>query len=199
LVTVSYDIVYEAIEHEKSKPPEFEEQHEELYYLCRENPHEAVPRLRALIDKYPDIPVLYNYLSVAYGLMRDKKSSKELILETYRRFPDYLFAKLNYVELCLAEDRLEEVPIIMDRKFDLKLLYPERTRFHITEFTGFAGTVGYYFCRKGELDVAETFYRALKGIEPENHQTKRLGKALALERGLEKVRRFLFPKRGAKP
>jgi tetratricopeptide (TPR) repeat protein len=202
LVSLSYEIVYVPVKNEyneKSKPPEVEREQEELYYLSRENPREAVPRLRALIEKYPDIPVLYNYLTVAYTLMKEQKSADELVLETYRRFPDYLFAKAAYAEICLNADRLEEIPRIFDHKFDLKLLYPERTQFHITEFTAFAGTVGYYFCRKGELDVAESFYGVLKGMEPEDPQTVRLGRALAFQKGVERVRRFLFPKRDSKP
>ena len=109
MVSMSYDIVYEPVKNaynEKSKPPEVEREQEELYYLSRENPREAAPRLRALIDKYPDIPVLYNYLTVAYTLMKEQKSADELVLETYRRFPDYLFAKAAYAEICLNADRL---------------------------------------------------------------------------------------------
>jgi hypothetical protein len=82
------------------------------------------------------------------------------------------------VELCLDEDNLDEIPSILDNKYDLKLHYPERTKFHITEFTAFAGTVGSYFCRIGKLEVAERYYEILKDVAPDDLQTKRLKRAL---------------------
>ena len=119
----------------------------------RRNPKKYTPRLESLIENYPNDPVLYNWLSVAYRLMGEQEKAKDLIQETYRKFPDYLFAKLAYVELCLDEDNLAAIPRILDNKYELKFHYPERTKFHISEFTAFAGTVGFYFCRIGKLEL----------------------------------------------
>jgi hypothetical protein len=102
----------------------------------------------------------------------------DTILETYRKFPDYLFAKVGYVELCLREDKLHEIPHILDNKYDLKLHYPERTKFHITEYTAFAGTVGFYFCRILRPELARKFCEVLKEVAPDDPQTRRIERAL---------------------
>lgn len=182
LTQVSYEIVFEPIEdeHKKDIDPELAEEKQVIYYDLRKNPKECSSRLKALIEKYPDHPVLYNYLTVAYTLMGEKEKARDLILETYRRFPDYIFAKMGYVEICLEEGKLDEIPRILDNKYDLKFHYPHRTKFHITEFTAFAGTVGYYFCRIGKPEVAKLYYKLLKDLAPDDPQTKRLKRALKI-------------------
>jgi tetratricopeptide (TPR) repeat protein len=160
------------------RDPELAKEQEDIYYDLRENPKECSSRLTALIEKYPDYPVLYNYLAAAYTVMGDKEKARDLIIETYRRFPDYLFAKIGYVELCLKENHLDEIPRILDNKYDLKFHYPERNKFHITEFIAFAGTIGFYFCKIGKLELAEHYYETLKDLAPDNPQTKRLKRAL---------------------
>jgi hypothetical protein len=46
----------------------------------------------------------------------------------------------------------------------MKMLYPQRNELHITEFIAFTGTVGYYFCRIGDPDTAEIYYKNLREI-----------------------------------
>ena len=180
LTLVSYDIVFEPIEDESDRDvdPELAKEREEIYYRLRKHPKECASRLEPLIEKYPDIPALYNHLSVAYRLTGEKEKARDLILETYRKFPDYLFAKLGYVELCLVENNLDEIPRILDNKYDLQVHYPERTKFHITEFTSFVGTVGFYFCKAGRPEVAKIYHQMLSDVAPDDPQTKRLERAL---------------------
>jgi hypothetical protein len=77
-----------------------------------------------------------------------------------------------------------------------KFHYPERSKFHITEFMAFAGTVGFYFCRIGKLGIAEQYYDVLKQLEPDDPQTKRLGRALRACAILKKTRSWFFPGSG---
>jgi len=180
LIHGSYNIVFDPIEDEPKKyiDPELEKAQEEIYNSMREDPEGCASRLGPLMEKYPDYPVLYNYLSVSYTLMGETEKARDNILKAYRKFPDYLFAKIGYVELCLRENKLDEIPRILDNKYDLKLHYPERTEFHITEFTAFAGTVGFYFCLIGKPEVAETYYKMLKKVAPDDPQTRRIGRTL---------------------
>ena len=50
-----------------------------------------------------------------------------------KRFPDYLFGRLAYARDCLERGDLDKVSEIFEGKFDLKLLYPDRERFHVSE------------------------------------------------------------------
>jgi len=196
LTVAAYDIVYEPVETDHNQgrlDPETEAEIEELYYLCRKDPRAAAPRLKDLIERHPDRPALYNYLYAAYNLMGDEEKAREVLMENCRKHPDYLFAKIGDIEQCLREDNLDEIPKILDNRYDLKLLYPHRNKFHITEFVGFAGTIGYYFFRIGKPDLAEHYHKLLKRAAPEDPQTKRLESTLHAYKVMRRLTSLLRP------
>ena len=107
-----------------------------------------------------------------------REKAEEMIRENYRRNPGYLFARLNYAELCLAEGDYDEIAQIFEHKFDLKLLYPKRKRFHISEVVNFMGLVGIYVFETGKRDVAERYCDMLEQIAPSYPMTKLLRRRL---------------------
>jgi len=177
---IEYEITSEPILDSSYKrlPRAVKDAIDRLYYESQGHPHQAIPELVDLIEKYPHIPVLYNYLSVAYSRSGQTEKAQEAIQENYQRNPDYLFARLNYAQLYLAEGNYEKIGEILEHKFDLKLLYPKRKRFHITEVANFMGLVGIYFFETGKRDAAEMYYGVLKDIAPDYPMTKMLRKRL---------------------
>jgi tetratricopeptide (TPR) repeat protein len=151
---------------------------ERLHTEAQTAPHKAIPELLEWIKKHPRVPVFYNHLSVAYGLIGQQEKMRDVVLENYRRNPDYLFARLNYAELCLEQGDYEQVTEIFEHKFDLKLLYPKRNRFHISEVPSFMGLIGVYFSKIGERDSAVKYYDILREIAPDFEMTKRLRREL---------------------
>jgi hypothetical protein len=67
---------------------------------------------------------------------------------------------------------VEKIPAIFDYHFDLKLLYPQRNIFHITEFTAFTTVMALYHHEIGHQSTAENYYQLLKMIVPHNQMTK---------------------------
>ena len=122
--------------------------------------------------------MLYNYLSVAYSHAGQREKAEEVIQENYQRNPDYLFARLNYAELCRAQGNYQQIAEIFEHKFDLKLLYPKRKRFHISEVANFMGLIGIYFLETGQREAAERYYEILKEIAPGYPMTKMLRRKL---------------------
>lgn len=171
-----YEITFEPILDRAYKrlPNEVKEAINRLHDESQRRPLEAIPELLDLIEKYPDVPILYNYLSIAYSRSGQREKSEVVVRENYRRNSDYLFARLNYVEVCLARGDYEEAAEILDHKFDLKLLYPNRKRFHISEVVSFMGLVGMYFVEIGERDKAEKYYDVLQQIGRRYPVTKQL-------------------------
>ena len=151
---------------------------DQLYGEVHTHPHEAIPKIQKLIEKYPHIPNLYNYLSAAYSRTGQIKKSEAVVLQNYRRNPDYLFSRINYAEICLHKGEYEKIPEIFDHKFDLKLLYPERNRFHVSEVVNFMGVIGIYFARTGKREAAQKYYDIIKKIGPDDPATKMLRKEL---------------------
>ncbi|BBL73680.1 tetratricopeptide repeat protein [Methylomagnum ishizawai] len=169
----SYEITHDPMPSKKDKiPRQVKMQLEELNELVYTNPEQAIPRLLQLKSVYPKMPVLYNYLAAAYGRIGDHKSSRQLIVENYENNPDYLFAKVNYAQICLNEGEVDKVPEIFGNKFDLKMLYPSRNRFHVTEFAGFTGVMCAYYSSTGNKELAKLWYKSLKEVAPDSEMVK---------------------------
>ncbi|MBF0349586.1 MAG: hypothetical protein HQM11_01055 [SAR324 cluster bacterium] len=174
----NYSITYDALERTRF-PEEVEEQFKELHDLVYSDPLEAIPRLKALKAKYPEIRELYNWLFAALSKNEQLEEADAIVKENYQKHPDYLFAKLNYAEFCLRKGNFEEVPIILEQKFDLKMLYPDRDIFHITEVVGFFGVTGLYFLESGQIEAAKTCFNLLQDIAPDSSVTSKLMLKLA--------------------
>lgn len=177
---ISYEVTYEPILDRSYRrlPKRVKDAVERLHNLSQTQPLEAIPELVKWTKERPDLPVFYNYLSAAYSLAGQEAEAEEAIRDNYRRNPDYLFARLNYGELCLAQGNHDRIPELFDHKFDLKLLYPKRSRFHISEVLGFMGLMGAYFYDVGKRDMAQRYYEMLNELEPQDPQTVRLRKKL---------------------
>lgn len=165
---VEYEITSEPLYDRQYKrlPNQVKDAIVRLYQDSQIRPHQAIPELLALIKRYPKLAMLYNYLGIAYSNAGQLEKSEEVIRENYRHNPDYLFARLNYAELYRVQGDYEKIAEIFEHKFDLKLLYPHRKRFHISEVVNFMGLMGLYFFKTGEREAAESHYQILKEIAP---------------------------------
>jgi len=177
---LEYEISFDPVPSERFKalPPHVQDAVNRLYYLAQDRPREAIGELRRMIEEYPDIPALYNYLSGAYVSEGMREEAERVIEENYRRNPEYLFARLNYAEVCLRRGEYETVLELLKGKFDLKMYYPERSCFHISEFTGFSYVVGMYLALTGKRDAAMVVYEALRRVAPKHPSTKLLREVL---------------------
>ena len=102
---------------------------------------------------------------------------REALLVTekaYQDSPDYLFARIQYAQLCLLAGKPEAVPGIFDHHFDLKLLYPHRTQYHVSEFAAYAAVVGEYYLLAGDRSAAANMLNTLIHVAPEHELTSRL-------------------------
>ena len=177
---IEYEITDEPIQDRSYKrlPKGVQETIESLHYESQSKPRQAIPELLELIERYPKMPMLYNYLAVAYARIGEKDQAESITLENMRKNPDYLFARLNYAQLCLDRGEYAKIPEIFNHKFDLKLLYPKRNRFHVSEVANFMALMGIYFLETGEREVAERYDHAVQQIAPKLHMAKRLRRQL---------------------
>jgi tetratricopeptide (TPR) repeat protein len=187
---LSYEITDEPLE-DSSIPKEVQDEIENIFEKTQKSPNAIIGRLEELIKKYPKVPQLYNFISVAYSNLNDKGKSKYYAEKNYQNNPDYLFAKLNYAEICMIEGNYDKVPEILDNKFDIKAMYPERDVFHITEVVGFMGIAGLYFACIGKEEQAELFYKGLKKLAPSHPYTKRLKQQMLLKSVKEGFNRLI--------
>ena len=180
LILLEYEITYDAIEHRSLKklPKNIRNNIADLHDKAHYRPKEIIPELKKLAEKYFNVPILMNYLSAAYSRIGDFKNAEKVVLKNYKRHPNYLFAKINYAQICLENNEFEKIPIIFDNKFDLCLLYPHRKEFHFTEFVSFNGITCRYFMEIGEREKADAYFKLLKSIAPRNKTTKIIKRVL---------------------
>ncbi|WP_305909423.1 hypothetical protein Q9L42_005555 [Methylomarinum sp. Ch1-1] len=141
---------------------------ERIHDEIPKKPKQAIAELEALLTRHPDVPKLYNFLAAAHGVVGHRGKVRELAEEAYRRFPDYLFSKINYAQVQLDKGEFKAIPDVFEHKFDLKLLYPDRDVFHVSEFISFNAVLCVYYCYAGEKDLAKMLYDNLLEVAPES-------------------------------
>lgn len=125
-----------------------------------------IDKLTNLIVKYPTIPMLKNYLSVAYKLQDNIQKAREVNQWILAEHPDYLFARLNYAHTCIEEGALDKVPEILGEAMEIKQLYPERETFQLAEVMAFLALAVRYYAATENLELAENRLALMEKIDP---------------------------------
>ncbi|MDB5390787.1 MAG: hypothetical protein JWM11_6433 [Planctomycetaceae bacterium] len=167
-VIVNHPIIYPWM---TELPDEVEQAEERFNHLAQTSPSRAIPELLELIERYPQVPTFHNYLLVAYQGIGDYSKARKLIPLTFQQFPDYLFARVNYVSFLMQSGNLRKAGQLLDGKFTIDAHYPDRTEFHVTEIAAFNSIVGVYLANTGRHAEACQLYRVLRSVAPRHHLT----------------------------
>ncbi|MGC1390885.1 MAG: DUF1186 domain-containing protein [Bacteroidales bacterium] len=152
--------------------PELHKQFESLHYGAAKGGEKIIIRLLGLIEKYPHVPHLKNYLMVAYSNTGDDKKAVEVNHWLIREHPDYLFGKINLAAEYYLKKEYDKIPEVLGKLVEIKDLYPERKCFHISEVTGFYRLAIMYFSAIGNIEAAESRYEILERLAPDHPDTK---------------------------
>jgi tetratricopeptide (TPR) repeat protein len=153
--------------------PDLERQLESLGKACQTaRNRKIIDKLIQLIEKYPNVPMLKNYLSVAYNVLGDIGKAYEVNHWTLKEHPDYLFARLNLVHEYLNNGETEKIPELLGSSLEIKMLYPDREIFHVAEVTSYYLAVIRYCSMTGDLELAENRLEILEEIAPDHPQTE---------------------------
>lgn len=153
--------------------PELERQLESLALRCQDPKDKSIlDKLSRLIEQYPKVPMLKNFLSVAYEVKGNRKKSLEIHQWLLDEHPDYLFARLNQANICIEKGELDKVPGLLGEELEIKQLYPERDVFHLSEVTSYLKNAIRYLTAIGNLEQAEKKLKMLQEIAPEHHDTE---------------------------
>jgi hypothetical protein len=184
-------------------PPSLASQLEALAIAARDNKKDRtqLERLTQLILEYPSVPMLKNYLSVAYNNIGMHEKAIEVNNWILKEHPDYLFARINLANKYIEDNESEKVPEILGEALELKSLYPEREVFHIGEFTSFTKIVIRYYVAEGNLALAENRLELLQDIAPDHPDTEDaefyvypLRLKLAADRYIKEKKNAIIPK-----
>jgi len=128
--------------------------------------------LEALRDRYPKVPKIYNFLSVAYANADSDDDYRRIVNETWARFPRYVFGMANYLRQCMTDGRMDEAERILGNRLLIKAMYPERDVFHVSEDRSFMAVVIEYLIRQRRIDDAEAHLNLLKATHPDHPVTR---------------------------
>lgn len=134
----------------------------------REEPVAMRERLRALVDRYPHIPTLWNWLTLAEHAAGDADRMEYLVEQTYVRFPDYLNGIAQWVMLLLRDDRVEDAARVLNGRLGLHMWWPDRRVYHATEYVVFNAMLGMYFLATGQRRYAGFQLKCIRDILPEH-------------------------------
>lgn len=135
--------------------------------------------LEALVERYPHVQRLHNYLSIAYERAGQRARARECVVDMYRRFPDYIFAVSNYARYRLHTGDVEEAGRALDGRFMITQFARGRKLFHITEVITYQGVVAEYLNAIGQTRAARSHYRMLKNLDPHDLMVRQLGRELS--------------------
>lgn len=166
----------------------------EIMQQIPQKPRKIIAELLSLLQRYPDVPVIHNYLAIAYHYNKQEDKYVEMLYETCRKFPEYLFGKLSLCEYCLNNDNHIEIPTILDRKMEIWMHYPNESVFHVSEVRTFYYVVGCYFAMENKLARALYHYFSLAAIGLDHPSVIGLGKNIIFKE-IEKLRNPIPPKK----
>jgi hypothetical protein len=170
-------------------PPEVKALVTKAYWFLREGDGARAERLlRKALKTREDQPAIWQNLGVAYEMQgRDDKALKTLE-QTYRRFPDYAFARFAVaVRLARKEGKIKEA---------LELLQPimEQRKYHVSEFTALCHTMVLIHMADKKFDAALQWLDMWKDVEPNDPRLEEL----TILDGYRAVKELAHPSRNPK-
>lgn len=125
-------------------------------------------QLDVLRIKYPNTPIVLNYIGNGYQLLNLDDKVKELVIETYEKFPGYLFGVTGRANIYIQEGSPEKAFEVLKGAYTLKQLYPHRDVFHYTEARAFLDCMVAYFCAIEEIKQAENYLQIMEDLLEED-------------------------------
>lgn len=153
-------------------PLEIAERFPQIHQLALEGKRSNIKVIQELIEEYPSVPQLKNYLSVLYRELNDKQKVYDVNKWILAEHPDYLFGILNLAAEHYIEGEFEKMPDAMGHDMMLKSLYPDRDTFHIMEVVAFFKIAILYYTAIGNLDQAEIRYQIMLELAPYAPETQ---------------------------
>jgi len=149
-----------------------------LYEIAETDPKKALRQIEEFKKIYPNHPEVLNLLSYVYIRKKKIRQSDKLIEENFKKNPDYLFARINFADLCLRRKKPQKIPELFNHAFSLRDFCPEKNEFHISEFRGFTALMGHYHLQIKKLEIAECYHYLAHRTSPNHPSTKFLEKKL---------------------
>ena len=153
----SFQISDEAVD--TYRPGITDEIGEATVLLKRGHADQAKAAFQSILDREPRAREAYTNLAVACTMSGDEERAEALIREAMRKFPKYVFPRINLARLHLRRGQVDEAE---------KLLIPldNLRKFTSSEFYNYALTWGDLLAAHGEYEGAQAWLKMLLQVMP---------------------------------
>ena len=178
-------------------PQDIQEQLYDLHKLADKGHVQGIKKLERLVERYPRVPILFNFLSIAYlnhGNTQKFNQLNELML---KRFPDYTISRINQANQHIINGEFDEAEALLGYNMELSEFLPNRQIFHISEVCQYYETTIRYFIHKREFENVDNRLKMLKDISKQfddYHKEKIKKLEEIIEEELEEMRYDNFDK-----
>ncbi|NOR88339.1 MAG: hypothetical protein GQ527_12090, partial [Bacteroidales bacterium] len=152
-------------------PDYINNQLEDLHDLALKGKQSSVNKFLKLIDRFPKIAILKNYLSVSYQSIGKPQKAQEVNHWIVAEHPDYYFGKINLAAEYLEKKQYDEIKEILGEDLDIKYLLPDRDTFHIDELTSYFAITAMYCAAIQDFEQADIRLEILNELNPDHHKT----------------------------
>lgn len=150
---------------EEKFPDELEQLFEEAQEVLEQDNEASLAQLKAFREQFPDVVYLYNNYGFLCFTLGHIEEGKAAFKTAWERFPNYPTSLIRYIESHLHDKKfIKKVPELLQYKFDLNLLFPDKEPFGFYEVATFYGVVGLYLVNIGKLDQAQICYEFCLGL-----------------------------------
>lgn len=138
---------------------------QELLHEAQIHPKQAYAKALKWQSTVHNSKELDNLITYLHLQNKQLEKAENLTLASFQKYPDYLFAKINYADQCLRKNKIDEIPFIFP-SFNLKELFPKRTYFHVSEFRGFMMFASHYHLKIKQPALARHYFENARLADP---------------------------------
>jgi hypothetical protein len=135
------------------------------------DPGKAEKQVRALIEKYPDIPQIKNMLTTILAETGRVDQAKDLNDEIIRDYPGYVFGPINRAHEHMDDGEYDMVPGLLGPFIEIGKLYPDRKVFHVQEVLVFNQAAALYYHGTGNMEQARKRFEIMEELDPYARET----------------------------
>ena len=183
-VIVTYENSAEALQ--KNLSLQDQKKFQELLHEAQIYPKKAYANVLSWQEKAPHIPELANLLTYLHLQHKQTKKAEALIEASFKNYPDYLFAKINYADQALRKNRPHLVEEIFPSLSLQEIMKPKKS-LHVSEFRGLTILISHYYLQTKKKDQAKLYHQKAYLADPTHPSVILLEKHLFSEKILKKI------------
>ena len=145
-------------------PHEIEVQRHELNTQAFKGTAQIIKKLERLMEKYPKVPTLYNYLSIAHMIKGNTLEFEKINELAIKKFPDYPLSYINMAVNYIQKKDFDKAEALLGKNLELTHFLPNRKIFHTTEVAQYYETTVRFFLNKRDFKLADNRLDILKGL-----------------------------------